>query len=55
MIKNGVDIDGRIKPIVVLSQPAEENMRNNGIIVATKGTIMANRIMLITVSFALSW
>ena len=54
MIKNGVETVGRINPIVVFSQPAVENIWNKGIIVATKGTIIARRIMLITVSFALS-
>ncbi len=55
IIRNGVEIVGRMNPIVVFSQPAFENIWNSGIMVATKGTIIASRIMLISVSFALSW
>ena len=55
IIKNGVEIVGRINPIVVFNQPAFENIWNSGIMVATNGTIIASRIMLISRSLPLSW
>ena len=37
MIKNGVEIVGKMKPAAVFKSPAELNIWNRGIIVAAKG------------------
>ena len=55
IIKNGVAIVGKINHNVLFSNPDFENILNKGINTAANGTIIANKITDITVSFALSW
>ena len=54
MIINGVEIVGSASAIHVLTSPHEVNILNSGIIMATKGSIIARRRILIKVSFPLS-
>jgi hypothetical protein len=54
MVKNGVDIVGKINPVTVFNNFAFENIWNKGIMVAANGTIIASKITAITASFALS-
>ena len=55
MMRNGVEMLGRMKPIQELMSPACVNIWNSGTSTATKGTIMASIRMDITLSLALSW
>lgn len=55
MIKNGVEIDGSASAIQVLTSFYAENILNSGIMIATKGSIIASSRMLIKISFPLSW
>ena len=55
MIINGVEIIGRKKPTAVFSSFAALNIWNNGIMVATCGTIIARSSIENNLSFHLSW
>ena len=51
---NGVEMDGSMKAAIVLTIFSLENIRNSGIMIAAKGTIIAVSRIANTISFPLS-